>query len=123
MGLAGPPALSLRSRLGVRHATLDATDENEFAAEGGIGLHMARALGDQEINGSAGIEFRYGTAEADAAERLQSDFLMARGTLLIPVAAAHSLSLNFGTPLNGGVSPSLSVNFNWGVLLPDERGR
>lgn len=119
----GTPAFSIRSHLGVRHATLDSTEEDEFAAEGGIGLHMARALGNQEINGSAGLEVRYGTADGDAVERLQSDFLMARGSLLIPVSSAHSLSINFGTPLHGDVSPRLSVNFNWGVLLADERGR
>ena len=125
MGIAsdGSPVFSIRSNLGVRHSSLDATEDDEFAAEGGIGLHMARTLGDQEINGSAGLELRYGTADGDAVERLQSDYLMVRGSLLIPITSAHSLSVNFGTPLDGDVSPRLSINFNWGVLLADDRMR
>jgi hypothetical protein len=120
-GADGGAAFGVRSRLGVRHATLDSSSTSEFAAEGGFGFDVSRALESDEINGSAAIEFRYGNAEAALRDRFQTNFLMFRGSFLLPVTAGNSISLNFGAPLAGDVSPTLSVNFNWGVLLPDRR--
>lgn len=114
-------AFGVRSRIGVRHARLDASSTSEFAAEGGFGFDVSRALDDNEITGSAALEFRYGNADAALRDPLQTNFVVFRGSFLLPVSAGHSISLNFGAPLDGDVSPTLSVNFNWGVLLPEKR--
>jgi len=120
-GTAGGSATyGIRSRLGVRHASLDGAEESEFAVEGGLGLEMARRIEGQEINASAAVEFRQGDAEDELTDALQTNFGVARGSLLIPITAGNSLSINVGTPIWGEVSPTLSVNFNWGLLLPGQ---
>lgn len=113
-----------RARLGARHAKLDDVGPSELAVEGGLGFHLEREIaGGQQINASAGIEFRYGNAESALAERFQSNHLMARGSFVLPVTTGNSLSINVGIPLGGEVSPVLSVNFDWGLLLPEHRAR
>jgi hypothetical protein len=107
----------LRGRLGVRHAQLDSSDETDFAVEGGVGFELARLIESQEINASVAIEFRQGNGPADLTDRFQTDFVMVRGSVLLPVTSGNSFSINFGAPISGDVSPILSVNFNWGLLL------
>jgi hypothetical protein len=109
----------VRSRLGVRHAKLDTVPKSEFAAEGGFGLEIARSIDEQEINLSAAVEFRQGNAPANLTDRFQTNFIMLRGSFLLPVTAGNSVSINVGIPVRGDVSRILSVNFNWGLLLPD----
>lgn len=118
--LAGDAAASYgaRLRLGARHAKLDKVAESEFAVEGGVGFDLARRLDNQEINASAALEFRYGNADSDLTDRFQSNFVMARGSFLLPITSGNSLSINIGSPIAGDVSPILSVNFNWGLLMP-----
>jgi hypothetical protein len=112
-------SVGFRSRVGVRQARLDASDTTEFAVEGGFGFDLSRSLDTQQIDASAGIEFRRGNAPASLDQRLQTNYAVVRGSLLIPITQGNSLSLSFGTPIAGDISPSLSVNFNWGLLLPD----
>lgn len=118
--IAGNAAASYgtRLRLGARHAKLDNVGQAEFAVEGGAGFELARRLENQEVNASTALEFRYGNAEANLTDRFQTNFIMARGSLLLPITSGNSLSINFGVPISGGVSPTLSVNFNWGLLMP-----
>jgi hypothetical protein len=120
---AGGADYGVRSRLGVRHAQLDAFDDTEFAVEGGLGFEFARQIEMQQINASAALEFRRGNAPANLTDQFQTNFLMLRGSFLLPITAASSLSINVGTPLAGEVSPIFSVNFNWGLLLPERPGR
>lgn len=115
--------LGFRSRLGVRHASLDGSDESEFAVEGGLGFEMARQLERQEINAAIGLEFRQGNAEEAVEDELQTNYGMIRGSFLVPITSGNSLSINVGTPVWGDVSPVLSVNFNWGLLLPGRPSR
>jgi hypothetical protein len=107
----------LRSRLGIRHATLDATQDTDFAVEGGLGFELAREIESQEINASVAIEFRQGNGPPSLTDQFQTDFVMVRGSVIIPVTPQNSFSLNFGKPISGNASPVLSVNFNWGLLL------
>lgn len=107
----------MRSRLGIRHATLDATQDTDFAVEGGLGFELAREIETQEVNASVAIEFRQGNGPANFTDQFQTDFVIVRGSVIIPVTPQNSLSINFGKPLSGNVSPVLSVNFNWGLLL------
>lgn len=112
-------ASGARLRLGARHAKLDAADTAEFAAEGGIGYELSRMIEDQELNIQGALEFREGNAPANLTDQFQTNFVMLRATMQIPVFAGNSLSLNVGIPIRGDVSRVLSVNFNWGLLLPD----
>ena len=119
LATSGDGSVGIRTRLGVRHAKLDSEATAEFASEGGLGFEIARTTDGQEINASGGVEFRYGNASAAAQEALQTNFVMLRGSLSIPVVNGSSVSINFGTPITGKISPTLSVNFNWGLLLSD----
>lgn len=109
----------VRARLGVRHAKLDNEDKSEFAAEGGVGFELARSIDDEELNVSGALEFRHGNAAENLADRFQTNFAMLRGSISVPITSGNSLSINIGVPVSGDVSPILSVNYNWGLLLPD----
>jgi hypothetical protein len=113
----------VRARIGLRHAKLDTDATAEFAVEGAGGIELARSIGDDELNLSAGIEFRYGNAPAAATDRFQTDFAMVRGSLIVPITTGNSLSINVGAPIAGNVSPMFSVNFNWGLLLSNQVGQ
>ena len=108
----------IRGRVGIRNAKLDTQATAEFGVEGGIGFELARYLGEDELDVSGAIDFRYSKAPEALRERLQSNFSMLRGSLSIPIGGANSVSINLGLPISGAVSPTLSVNFNWGLLLP-----
>lgn len=87
------------------------------AAEGGLGFELVRTIESQEINASVAFEFREGNADANLTDQFQTDFSMIRGSVIIPVTSGNSFSINVGKPMSGNVSPILSVNFNWGLLL------
>jgi hypothetical protein len=106
-----------RSRLGIRNATLDVTRDTDFAVEGGLGFELAREIDTQEVNASVAVEFRQGNAPANLTDQFQTDFVMVRGSVIVPLTPQNSISINFGKPVSGNVSPVLSVNFNWGLLL------
>ena len=118
LGAAETGGGGFRARLGARHAKLETVDKAEFAVEGGLGFDIARAINDtQEINASAAVEFRHGSTAESLIDQFETNFGMLRGSVMVPMTAANNLSLNFGVPLWGEVSPILSVNFNWGLLL------
>ena len=118
----GSSRTGVRARLGLRHAKLDTEEEAEFAAEGGAGIELSRFVGDDELNLSTGIEFRFGNAPDNLTDQFQTNFTMLRGSLLLPITSGNSLSINVGAPVSGDVSPIFSVNFNWGLLLSDRPG-
>ena len=113
--------IGIRGRLGIRHAILESESRSEFAAEGGVGVEVSRSFDDgREVNIAGAVEFRHGNAPANLTERFQTDFVMLRGSISLPVTNGNSVSINVGTPLVGNVSPLFSVNFNWGLLLPEQ---
>ena len=114
----GDPELGLRMRLGARHATLEHNDSTSFAVEGGLGLELARVLDQQEVTAAAGLEFRYGDGDGGSDKQFQTDYLVLRSSLVIPVTPSNSLSIAVGVPVAGAISSYLSVNFNWGLMLP-----
>lgn len=116
---AAPARWGIQARLGARHATLESADDTELAVEGGVGLELVRHVDAQEINAATALEFRYGNAESDVADLFQTNFVMLRGSVVLPITTGNSISINIGAPITGNVSPVLSVNFNWGLLLPD----
>lgn len=113
----GGASSGVRLRLGVRHGTLDSTGETEMAAEGGVGFELARRVETQEINAAVAFEFRRGNAAANLTDQFQTNFTMLRASIVIPITPGNSISINVGKPVSGDVSPILSVNFNWGLLL------
>lgn len=118
---ASGTTLGLQFRAGARHARLDTDTTAEFAIEGGFGFELARSIDDQELSASLALEGRHGNAPANETDRFQTNFAMIRGSFLLPVTAGNSVSVNFGVPISGPATPTLSVNFNWGLLLSDGR--
>lgn len=106
-----------RARLGMRYAKLDHEPTPEYAAEGAAGFEFTRSLDDQEINGAIGVEFRRGNAEPNLTDMFQTNFGVIRGSLILPMTTTNSMSINAAIPLWGEKSPTLSVNFNWALLL------
>ena len=118
VGDAGSYGFGLR--LGARHASLDAGGEGELAFEGGAGFELARTFEAQEVNLSVALDARYGGAGDGLEEAFQTDFALVRAGLVIPVAGGNAVSMSVGVPVDGDISSFLSVNFNWGLLLPDD---
>jgi hypothetical protein len=107
-------------RAGARHASLDAGGEGELAFEASAGFEIARVIELQEVNLAAAVEARYGGTSGGLDEdAFQTDFTILRASLVVPVYSGNAISLSVGVPLEGDVSSFLSVNFNWGLLLPD----
>lgn len=117
-GSSEATSFGVRSRVGIRHAKLKSSQKSEFAVEGGLGFDLSRHVDPQDITASGALEFRYGNAEANLRDEFQSNFTVFRGSIVVPLASANSISINFGLPVTGPISSTFSVNFNWGVLLP-----
>lgn len=111
--------LGVRGRLGVRHASLDAAGAGgQLQLDGGAGVELSRMVASEELSAAGGIEFRYGGADEGVHAPLRTDFVLLRGSLIVPVTGGASMSIATGVPLGGDISSFLSVNFNWGLLLP-----
>lgn len=120
VGIDSGTDVGIRLRLGARHASLDVGGASALSAEGGAGVELSRSLADQQVSLSAAVEFRVGDDDLATDEQLQTDFAIARASLVVPVLAANTVSLSVGVPIAGAdVSPYMSVNFNWSLLLPD----
>lgn len=108
-----------RARLGVRHASLRNPETTQLAGEGGFGFELARAFEEQEVSAAAAVEGRWGRDTGGLARPFQTNFAVARASLIIPVTRANSISMAVSVPIVGAVSSFLTVNFNWGLLLPE----
>jgi hypothetical protein len=51
-------------------------------------------------------------------DELQTNYTVLRAALAVPLAGMTGLTLAVAAPIDGPISPALSVNFNWGLLLP-----
>lgn len=113
------PTIGIRGRLGIRHARIDNPDATHFAVDGGFAFEMTRTYEGRQINVASGMEFRYGK-ETTMDDQFETNFLMFRFSLSIPVTAANSISISVGAPIAGGshTSPTLSINADWGLLFP-----
>src|SRR5262249_15068163 len=112
-------SVGVQGRLGVRYSKPDVRpDSAVWSLDGAIGFGARRVITSaQSMSASAGLEFRYGNRSNDIAERVQTDYLLIRGALEVPLIGGTSVSLGFTQPLVGKSTPSLSINFNWGLLL------
>jgi hypothetical protein len=125
---AGDPASTatsgIRARLGVRHAKLDSQPKAEFAVEASVGYELSRRMADDNtLELSFGVEFRQTQGTSTAPEEFQADYTMFRASLTMPLLQGAGVSLNVASPITGDVSPTISVNFNWGLLLSNRTGR
>jgi hypothetical protein len=68
---------------------------------------------------SLGAEFRVSDPSRGKDDEFQTNYILLRGSLSVPITASNNLSVGFGLPLVGDVSPTMSINGNWGLLLPD----
>jgi hypothetical protein len=82
-----------------------------------VGFELARPLDeDNLLTLSAGLEARYGGEAAREAE-LQTNYTVFRFALTVPVGDGAGIAVGLSAPIDGGVSPTLTVNVNWSVLL------
>jgi hypothetical protein len=112
------PSLGLKARGGARYTHLDDIEETSYAFDGAIGVEGRRPLErGQAITASAGFELRYGGADA-VEDELQTNFTVFRAALAVPLAGMTGITVAVTAPIDGPISPALSVNFDWGLLLP-----
>ncbi len=119
-GTPGATSVGIRLRAGARHASLDDTSVSAMAFEGGAGLEISRALGEQQVSAAVGMDLRYGADPGATDAQLQTNFAVLRSSLVIPVTDANSVSIALGVPIDGDLSSYLSVTFNWSLLLPGD---
>lgn len=118
-GAPGIGGIGVSARLGARHASLDVPGaEGQFQVEGGAGLGLTRPFEMQALTAAAGFEVRYGGESDGIHAPLDTDFALFRASVNVPVFAGNSVSIAVGVPIDGELSSFLSVNFNWGLLLP-----
>lgn len=112
-------ALAIQGRLGGRYLKPKVKpDSVTWAFEGALGFEASRLITiDQAVRFTSGLEFRYSNKPNSVAKRLQTDYLALRGSVTVPIVSGTSVSVGFVAPMVGDLSPSLSVNFNWGLLL------
>jgi hypothetical protein len=117
-GATGGTSAGFRARAGLRYVGLPDSGPTSFAFDGGLGFELNRPLeGQAPISASAGLEFRYGGESADET-RLQTNYTVFRFALNVPVAGGAGVSVGVSAPIDGHISPTLTVNFNWSLLLP-----
>jgi hypothetical protein len=112
------PSAGLKARAGMRYTHLSDLKQTSYSFDGVFGFEGRRPLEQgQAITVSAGFEFRYG-GKRSAEDQLQTNFTAFRAALAVPIAGATGITLAATAPIDGPISPVLSVNFNWGLLLP-----
>lgn len=109
----------LTGRIGARYSQLkSSSDSAVWSAEGAVGFEANRLMADnQMVRLSGALEFRFANEPDAEAEAHQTDNLAIRGAMAIPLLGGTSITVAFAAPLVGEMTPSLSVNFNWGLLL------
>lgn len=112
-------SVGIKGRLGLRFTNLDSVSANGFAVDAGLGFEARRPLDLQRaITLSGGFEGRFG-GEAQLEAEQQTNQLVFRAALSIPLGDASGVALAVGAPLIGtGASPTLVVKVDWGLLLP-----
>jgi hypothetical protein len=110
---------AVRLRLAARYTDpKHVSDGVLWAVEGGGGFELSRLIQtDQYVRFSTGFDFRSSGSNKAVRDRLQPNFVAVRGGLTVPLLGGASISLGLSTPITGDVSPSLTANINWGMLL------
>jgi hypothetical protein len=117
-GSGSGASAGFRARAGLRYVSLPDPGPASFAFDGGLGFELERPLdGQAPVSASAGLEFRYG-GESTEETKLQTNYTVFRFALNVPVAGGAGVSVGVSAPIDGEISPTLTVNFNWSLLLP-----
>ncbi len=111
-------ALSFKARLGARYVDLRDTSVTKLGIDGGLGFEVTRVLEDQRVKLGAGLEFAYGNADRELREALQTDFVVFRASLSVPLVNTTTTTITVTAPIYGEQSSSLSIGGNWSLLLP-----
>jgi hypothetical protein len=120
-GQTGGPSAGFKARAGLRYVGLPDSGPTSFAFDGGLGFELERPMeGQGPLTASAGLEWRYGGESANETS-LQTNFTVFRFSLNVPVAGGAGVSVGVSAPIDGQVSPTLTVSFNWSLLLPKNR--
>lgn len=121
-------SVGFRARAGFRSVTLDApptagAEDHLDQLEAALGLEMVYPSRFQPVRIQAGLEGRWG-GDPDPAltDQFESDWLVFRGSVSIPVTDTNAVTLSFGRPLGDDGTSTLSVSANWGLLLPGGEG-
>ena len=119
----------LRAHLGARYFDQDnyfdstgteVVGENDLSFEGAFGFELSRSTEQQSIRLASGFEARYGNPPEGMNNIFQTNYLLFRTSLNVPITASNSITLNVGIPVAGEVNSIFSINGNWNLLLPDE---
>lgn len=110
---------AIRMYIGARYTDpREGTDPVLYSADGGVAFELSRLVQtDQYVQFSAGLEGRSSNGTQLERDKTQPNFLKLQSGVTIPVAGGASVSAGFSAPLIGKIGPSLTVNFNWGLLL------
>lgn len=119
----GRRSAGFRAHLGVRSVTLDdpgRTEDSDLQVEAGLGFEVVYPTGFEPVRLVVGLDGRFGAPPDEALkDEFEADVVMFRGSLSVPFTTSNAVTLSFGTPLMGDVTPVLSVSSNFGLLLPD----
>lgn len=112
-------AFGLQGRVGARYSQLRSqSDSVTWSLDVAVGFEASRLVSEtQAVRFTAALEGRYAGESKPVAEQHQTDNLVLRGGLQIPVMGGTSITVAGTAPLTGEVSPTLSVNFNWALLM------
>lgn len=91
----------------------------EFQVDGAAGLEFTKTMSSQVLALSVGAEFRMSGSAKEMSEALQTNYLLLRVALSIPISDSNTVSVSYAKPLLGAVSQVLTVNYGWNLLLPD----
>ncbi len=112
------PSIGFKAKASYRYTHLSDVEETSCAFDGSAGFEGRSPLVEgQAITASAGFEFRYG-GDSSLEDQLQTNFTVFRAALTVPLAGATGLALAVQAPIDGPMTPAVSVNFNWGLLFP-----
>lgn len=112
-------SFGLQGRVGARYSQLRSnSDSVTWSLDVALGFEASRLISEtQAVRFTAALEGRYAGKSKTVAESHQTDNLVLRGGLQIPVMGSTSITVAGTAPLTGDVSPTLSVNFNWALLM------
>lgn len=112
-------SFGLQGRVGARYSQLKShSDSVTWSLDVALGFEASRLVSEtQAVRFTAALEGRYANESKRVAESHQTDNLVLRGGLQIPVMGGTSLTVAGTAPLTGDISPTLSVNFNWALLM------
>lgn len=101
--------------------TVNVNGKTNISLDSALGFEFSRKIENQSVNFSSALELRLGfNEEVSKAEEsvFQTNYLMLRNSLSVPITSSNKISLNLGVPIFGEIGPVFSISANWSLLLP-----